>query len=204
MKNSVSLADKWPTQHRTCKQNKTGKFKVQLTHIAYTIAMYNNYNMYKRTKFFREESSVAIEHSFKLSEMIAAYKTVMSALGIKDVWACRDHQLVQENNKQWHNGSLMCWCSHNLWYHFTQRVMKEQPRCWNWIYIYSCMVIFSFSSTPENDWWSHHMGLTLINYASVDGAPRHTVVVVCVCPSVFPSHVSPQRLKIKRWNLFSK
>ena len=34
---------------------------------------------------FRKESSVAIGHSFTLCEMIAAYKTVMSVLGIENM-----------------------------------------------------------------------------------------------------------------------
>ena len=61
--------------------------------------MYNN----NKTNIFRQKSFVAIEHSTNLSEMIAAYKTVISALGIKISkkceYACRDYQLVYRSSK---------------------------------------------------------------------------------------------------------
>ena len=54
----------------------------------------------------------------------------------------------------------------------------------------STCCVFRCNSCAEN-----------LDYASVGGAPRYTVVVLCVSPSVrlsvFPSHVSLQRLIIK-------
>ena len=48
-----------------------------------------------------------IGQTFTLCEMIFAYDTVMSVLGIEDMLLPHNHQVIWDK-QQWHNASLMC------------------------------------------------------------------------------------------------
>ena len=54
---------------------------------------------------------VRFSQTSTLYEMIFAYNTVMSVLGIEDMWVPHDHQLVYDK-QWWQKTSLMCWWSH--------------------------------------------------------------------------------------------